>query len=259
MASPGRGSGFSRSMSRATSSRILIFSWRLAARCAPTSKPSTWKSPTASWTSRSRPTSKIPRSTALRSSPTLDFQTPVAPSLVCSRQRSRWTRSLRRERARRPADLKNGEANLRLRRVIQAKCAFTDFGKRFAIEPQRKFFRQRTRAARKVFKTFRAQQCGVDEAEGAAASLRGLFHQFHQHTAHRIARIDFHDGLEPRYAGSVAINKSINADWPDEIHRAQFRFQPRKNFLVKTQQASGSVRRPGKQRDDARRNPLVMM
>src|ERR1035437_7478576 len=74
-----------------------------------------------------------------------------------------------------------------------------------------------------------------------------------------MARIDFHDGLEPRYAGGIAINKSINADWPDEIHRAQFRSQPRKNFGVKTQQASGSVRRPGKQRDDARRNPLVMV
>src|ERR1035437_8908605 len=254
MASPGRGSGFSRSMSRATSSRILIFSWRLAARCAPTSKPSTWKSPTASWTSRSRPTSKIPRSTALRSSPTFDFQTPVAPSLVCSRRTPRWTRSLRRERVRRPADLKNGEANLRRRRVVQAERAFTDFGKRFAFELQRKVFRQRTGVAGEIFKTFRAQRRVVDEAEGSAASLRSLFHQFHQHAAHRMARIDFHDGLEPRYAGSVAINKSINADWPDEIHRAQFHLQPRKNFFVKTQQPSRSICGLGKQRDETRRN-----
>ena len=65
--SPGRDSASFPLTLRAMISRILIFGPRPAAPSAPILKPSTWISPTASWTSRSRPTFKAPRLTGSKS------------------------------------------------------------------------------------------------------------------------------------------------------------------------------------------------
>src|ERR1039458_3192103 len=95
----------------------------------------------------------------------------AARSRVCSRQTSRWTRSWKRERVRRAADLKNSEHRLRLCRIIQAQRAFADAGNGFAFELQRKSFLHPLRVAGKIFKSRRAQLRRVHEPERAEAVL----------------------------------------------------------------------------------------
>ena len=114
-----------------------------------------------------------------------------------------------------------------------------------AFEFNRKFFGERFGERGKIFKTFRAQLCGVHQPERAVAILARLPHQFHQQPAHRVTRIDFHDWLQFHRAGGIAINKSVDAERSEKIHAAQFVFQRGENFAVKIQQPAGNIRRLG--------------
>ena len=85
---------------------------------------------------------------------------------------------------------------MRRSRVVQAHRAFTDSGNRFAFEAQRELFAQVLGVGREISEAFRAQVHSAEETEGSVRPGRGVLHQFQRQPAHRVARVDFDDGLE---------------------------------------------------------------
>ena len=77
---------------------------------------------------------------------------------------------------RRAADHEDGQADLRLRRIVQAEGALGNSRDGFAFELKRELFLQVRGVAREIGEAFGAELRAIDEAQPAVAARRGSPH-----------------------------------------------------------------------------------
>ena len=90
----------------------------------------------------------------------------------------------------------------------------------------------------------------IDETKQTVTARAGSFHQLDRNSAHRIAWIDLHDGLQSHFCLGRSVNESVDTDRADVIGAAQFTFQQFKDGRIAIVEAHSDVAWFTEQSDD---------